>query len=303
MLKSDCTSIMILIEKFLVNDLDSADQSRLMDHLASCEICNAVFSHKMISEAKQDSTGFQDMTAEILKKTTGSVCSEAEIEICREYDCQGENIITDQTNPLLRQHLNNCSDCMELAQALPRTINALKTETIWEPDDQFVPDIMANTTKTTWGFALALGRRIKTQTDNLILTRPRIALESAYIFTLIFVLLFHWTGISPSQASAPFNSGRTSIIQITEKIDQTLSQLSGQVQNKLSSLPHSVTPLKESIISRGQALLDTKWEIVRTSALAIWTTILRYSSNVVGWLFKNMEDSNGNQSHNRTNER
>lgn len=250
-------------------------------------------------EYKQHAESFGDeaFIDAVLSVTTGSACSQAQQRISESWESPGS------TDLLLNEHLDNCPDCQELAATLPRVMKLIQTVPLAVPDDHFVDAVLTQTSYAPDEPILLIFRRIITWIDATLLSRPRIALEFAYIITLVLALTLHWTDIPISHARIPITASHQAVVSLSEHIDESLTEFTGQIHETIDTQSHQFSTTQESLTRRGRAVMDATQTSLKNGAQTIWTTIFRWGTNFLGWVITDTEDSHGNQSSHSTDTR
>lgn len=283
----DCRSIRLSIRRYRAGQLSRDDTFAMMDHLDVCPHCAAMFATQLFS-GESGSNGqstepglsmpqpFDDFTSEVLAKTSGSACPDVQWHMACGYDQPVENIDPAPCDPVLNQHMEHCSACREFQQTLPRVMDVMHRPELWEPDPFFVNDVLDETSRC---WVSRIRKRLQqwaAHINSAIIERPRFALETAYVATLILILLVQWTGIPISHAS----ESSVSPPSVIERLSRH----------------------RDTIHTQAVDLADDTRDAVRDSAEKTWNAILGFGSDAVGWLLKHLEDSNGNKPRNGNNE-
>jgi hypothetical protein len=125
-----------------------------------------------------------DLAASVLEKTSGPPCDRAHLLLCDHVDGRLPEI----DEELVRLHLAGCGDCDALAAALARLKEDLPALAEFEPDANFVGDVLAATTYSLPPLP-GFWDRLADAWKRAVL-RPRFALEAAYVGTAALLLLF-----------------------------------------------------------------------------------------------------------------
>jgi anti-sigma factor RsiW len=172
----NCDGVFDRAAEFLDGTLDASDRSAVADHLASCDGCRGLIA--ALREAGPEEPGLTDA---ILARTTGPVCETARERLCALVDAT-----LDPTDaPSLSGHLARCADCASLF----RTLSALHTElpllAAGDPDPDLVAAVLARTSSKPRRAPAGEGRLWWLPR---LLDRPRIALEGAFVASVMLVI-------------------------------------------------------------------------------------------------------------------
>ena len=246
-----------------------------MTHLDVCPHCAAAFSEGALRESgTQGIPG--DFISGVLAQTSGPACPEALGLIVQSPVVSQELNRHSAIDPFLTGHLAHCDRCRGFSEAFPKVMHILRQPDFWASDPAFVSDVMTHTQNSMISKLLRRLRQWAYSLNSIVLSRPRIALESAYVATLVLALVLHWSGISISHAA-----------QTLQPESHVIEQLSQQ---------------KNTLIQKTLIRCDDTRDAVRNSAEKTWNAILGYGSDTLGWLLKHLEDSNGNEPRNGNNE-
>jgi len=187
----NCRELIARLDEFIAGRLRSSDRREAEEHLAVCGECRDL--HALIAAGKggPEVEPPPGLLGEVLARTSGDTCRSAHRLLCDHVDGAIESV----DDELLRLHMNDCAGCAGLALALARMTADLPALAELQPDEQFIADVLARTTRrerATIGWASRLAaftQRLAAGWQNLV-RRPRFAFEGAYLGAIILVLLF-----------------------------------------------------------------------------------------------------------------
>lgn len=179
----------------------------MREHIGACRRCAELLHSFGLHEGDADG-----LVRDVLRRTTGDTCAVAHGRICETLDAGVRPDIS------LGAHLDTCSDCAALYAAL-QVLPLDLAELAWlEPDADFLADVLARTSERP-----SPGRWLQA-----LLMRPRLALEGAYLGTLLVALL-----LGPS-VSALARTPLQAVEQFRE-IRQHGEQVAGAAIDKVAS--------------------------------------------------------------------
>jgi anti-sigma factor RsiW len=184
------------------------------------------------------------LTQSILARTSGSPCAGARERIVDGADGRLEP--TDAA--LMRMHIAGCADCAALAAALRRLSAELPSLAEIAPDSRFLADVLAATSPRP-SFAARRDAWLR-KTAAVLLARPRIAWEGAYMLTAALTVAVLVPG-SPL-AGVPERVLDLVRLQSTVEMSRPVARLGSGVSRTLS----------------------TVWETTRTEAGAAWSNAI-----------------------------
>jgi predicted anti-sigma-YlaC factor YlaD len=163
----DCMLFSRFLERLLEDRLTEEERRRMLEHAERCQDCRVMLEPPA------------DLAGSVLERTSGSTCGSARELLCGHVDDDLEEIDAE----LAAVHLRSCPDCSALAGALSRLAADLPLLAEMETDEKFTAEVLARTARR--GLAERVERIV-----SLLLQRPRIAWEGAYIGTFMFALIF-----------------------------------------------------------------------------------------------------------------
>jgi hypothetical protein len=225
----------------------------------------------------------EDLVGRVLARTTGPACRPAEELLCDYVDGQ----LDAGTASMLVAHLDHCPSCSALAESLRALGGVLASLAELEPGPGFLPTVLDATSrrpKRGWlaGWAAAW--------SGLLLSRPRLSLEAAYVGTLLFLLVF---GNPAGTLQAA--SGRTTALA-REGVGRMRSALPGALTS-LSAREKEVSEATARIAvdGLGQKLSASRQAIERgtrgwwESLSARWTGAWAFARGALGWIVAELE--------------
>lgn len=186
-----CDRVFDLAAAFLDGTLDAGSRAAVTDHLTSCDDCRALIA--TLGEAPAEDHA---LTAAILRRTTGPVCESARALLGSWVDGDLDPV---EAAPL-RGHLEHCDECSSLERALVALRAELPLLAETEPDPAFTAAVLARTSRKPRRVPLAEQWAAAMRG---LFERPRIALEGAFVASMMLVLpfgAFHGRGPSPADA-------------------------------------------------------------------------------------------------------
>lgn len=208
-----CEAFEEMLDRFLSGDLTASERREAQEHAAGCARCHELLLAATGDAEVGEATGDETLTAAILRRTSGSACGRAEALLCDWVDGRLEGLDAE----LVSQHVDHCSACAGLAEALTLLKIDLPAMAEIDPGPLFVRDVMNATVHLAerkvghastlridgrtagrapgWESSVAAARPAAAWWTRL-LTRPRITLELAYSGAMLIFLLAG-TPVSP----------------------------------------------------------------------------------------------------------
>ena len=176
-MKLDCAGFELRLEAFVENRLARRELDAVAEHAASCVDCREFLA--LCAEGAPPEHEI-DLTHAVLTRTSGSACARAR-----------ERLAEPPTAPLdaalVQAHLSACANCTALANVLSRLAVDLPLLAALDPGEGFVERVLARTRPRT---RRAPWRDRWAAAWQHLVFRPRFALESAYVLTLVALLVF-----------------------------------------------------------------------------------------------------------------
>jgi len=170
----NCMRFEELLFDWLDGELDTPHSDAMVAHMGDCERCSAL--HALASE---DADGLLAAPENLL----GDIMSASGVDACgraRQRLVEHEGAGLDTLDPVLAMHAESCAECGALHRALRALREDLPRLAELEPDADFLESVMQ---------ATVAAPRLADWWQRL-LGRPRLALEGAYVGTLILALTF-----------------------------------------------------------------------------------------------------------------
>ncbi len=180
----DCRTAQNWIPDLVSGDLSQEQRRELDVHMVNCEVCAEVLNQYLFADTEDGEALDSEEVTMILARTSGSACPLAHHMIFD--DDTGAN---DRT--LLNDHIVHCPQCRALSETWEWVNPTLESMAVLNPGPEFLDNVLEKTSGRS--VTAPLGHRIREWwkgLGDLIVTRPRFALEFSYIATLILVLVF-----------------------------------------------------------------------------------------------------------------
>lgn len=178
----DCRAFLDRLEALLAEELSEEESCSAQMHLRQCADCRELERLARVESDDPAITPPADLADAVLELTTGSSCRPAEGLLCDHV----ERRLDDVSSELVRLHVESCPDCAALVRTLIRMTEDLPVLAELEPDPRFVSDVLSATRDR-------VARRPASglvEACRLLLQRPRIAWEGAYVATVLLALAF-----------------------------------------------------------------------------------------------------------------
>jgi len=189
----NCLEFQDRLNDFLDRKLGACQSDAAEQHLLECPHCRdmtELLGDSRISTRPEPPAG---LTEAILRRTSGSTCESARGMLCDHVD----HALPSVDAELMQLHVEACGDCRPLARALARMGEDLPAMAELDTDAHFIDDVLVATLPRR----KRLARRLAAfqQGWSRLLQRPRLALEGAYLGSLVLLLIF-WVPNSPLAA-------------------------------------------------------------------------------------------------------
>jgi hypothetical protein len=184
----DCREFAERLDEILGRSLRDHERQSVDEHLRDCADCRRLL--EALDGVGEPDGVPPDLAASILERTVGSACGSARDRLCAHVD--GESGPVDKE--LVGLHLAACGDCAALARALVGLKTDLPRLAELQADRRFVDDVLAATVQHRRPSVRRLAPRLSDWAG--LIRRPRLALEGAYLGTLLLAVLF-WVPGSP----------------------------------------------------------------------------------------------------------
>jgi hypothetical protein len=183
------------------------------------------------------------LTRSILAGTSGSPCDSARDRLVGHADRTLEPIDAE----LLQMHVDGCTECAALVAALCRASADLPLLAEFQPDARFAGEVLARTTRRP-----SLAARTSAWAA-VLLRRPRLAWEVAYVGTFVITLAFAAPG-SPL-AGIPERALELARVNPIQELEPPVTRLGTDVSRRLGAAWDSA----ESGVRSLRRWLGTLW--------------------------------------------
>ena len=178
-MKLDCDGLERRLEAFVERRLSRLEACAVREHLERCEPCR-----ELARLAQGPAWPGLDLAPAVLARTTGPGCGRARGLL----DDLADGVLGALDADLVRGHLAGCDDCACLARALSALRRDLPLLAELDPGPGFASAVVA---RTRWAAPGAtLRARCARAWKEMVLRRPRFALEAAYVLTAIVLVVF-----------------------------------------------------------------------------------------------------------------
>lgn len=180
----NCRDLIARLEDYVAGRLRPSERREAKAHLAVCGECREVETLIAAAATGQGLEAPPGLLADVLSRTSGGTCDSAHGLLCDHVD----GTIDTVDDELLRLHLNDCHGCAGLALALTQMTSDMPAVAELRPDEGFVADVLARTSRRE---SLVAGWSVRLKEGwQRMMQRPRFAFEGAYLGLIIMVLLF-----------------------------------------------------------------------------------------------------------------
>ncbi len=189
-----CRELEEMLDDHLAGDLSAAFEHQVTLHLAACPHCRDLVETARVARDVLAGGEDGDFTDGVLAATSGSSCERA-------HDLIGDlaaGRLGTLDRQLIRQHLEHCRDCEELATTWAWLAPELREMGDMIPDPAFTQQVLDRTCRARRPADVArdlvddlVQRRLVGWWERMI-RRPRFGLEMAYAATLLIVALCGW---------------------------------------------------------------------------------------------------------------
>jgi len=167
---------------WLAGRLSPREVAAMAAHATQCRWCRDLLEFASGDRDLLSAADGPDLAASILARTTGGSCRRAEDLLCEEVD----GTLAGEEGRLLSAHLEHCGDCTLLLEPLRLLHRALPRIAELPPDETFLSDVLARTSKRPAPERLPV---LLAAWWRRSLRRPRFALEVAYSAALAVFLV------------------------------------------------------------------------------------------------------------------
>ena len=240
----DCERFNDRLEAFLGDELPAEERRAVERHLRECASCRELAD--LASCSAEPPAALIDT---VLASTSGSVCASAREQLCDLVD----DHLPAADHELVLCHLESCRECAALSHALVRLSTDLPLLAELQPDAGFVRDVLARTSgRRTWAARL-------TDAWERLLARPRLALEGAYLGTVLFALIFGLSSAPLAGAGRAFDS-----VRITSTVEA--KQARARVRTMWQRAEQKVDVTSRALVRVSAATIES----IRTSVGTLW---------------------------------
>lgn len=174
----DCRRFEELLDVFEAGTLPVEQREAAQQHMSACPSCRELHESICGHPDALPHEWHDALTSEILRRTSGPVCNEAELHLCPLMD----DDLGDTDREFLHLHVSHCPSCDALAISLRELKETLPEMAALEPGDAFTAEVLQATTRHTTAFA-----ELRKWWRRMML-RPRFAWEAAYVGALLILL-------------------------------------------------------------------------------------------------------------------
>jgi predicted anti-sigma-YlaC factor YlaD len=183
-----CLTFLDRLANLLDGSATPAERAAAEKHAATCADCAALLraaGHDRQPRDKHAGTerAPEDLVGPVLARTTGPACRRAE-DLLPDYV---DGVLEAQTASLLAGHLAHCAACRALAEALRAVGPVLATLAQIEPGPDLLVSVLDATSRRPKPGRVAAW---VARWSELLVARPRLSLEAAYVGTVLVVLVF-----------------------------------------------------------------------------------------------------------------
>jgi anti-sigma factor RsiW len=299
----DCLTFLDRLAALLDGRAAPGERAALEEHARACADCGdllraAETQSRTGSVAPGPARGEEPFgtgfVGDVLRRTTGPACRRAE-DLLPDF---ADGLLDAGTASLVASHLAHCAACAALAETLRAMGPVLASLAEVEPGPDLLVSVLDATSRRPKervgsGFSRIAGWQAWVAGwSELLLSRPRLSLEAAYIGTVLFVLVFGNPAATLHAASARTVAvAETGIGRVKTALPSALASLPGDqrvagalttvedLRQKLAMSPGSIVPDLGSAIAEGRADA-TWWRGIVARLSGAWTAV----RDTVGWL-------------------
>jgi hypothetical protein len=264
----DCRKFESRLEWFLTEKLAPASMQECRAHLESCPACRELMQLAKRDPIQIEPERIEEFVQAVLEKTSGKSCRQAR-ELMPDYV---DGVLTTASRELIEQHLENCRSCQQIHQTLMDLKEVLPGLAQMDPGSSFTWECMDSF------------RRLQVQPApskvwpgriwSRILSRPRIAWESAYVLTLMFFVLIKLFAFIPGLSridainALPSKSIRVSV-SMADTIREHLNEWSLSLTDRQDQWAEASLKSKEEIFSTIKLMSDKTKQYSRSTSNAV----------------------------------
>jgi anti-sigma factor RsiW len=180
----DCREFEERMDDFVVGNLPIKEREAAECHLSACARCHALHE-SLLGVAESLPPNWPDtLTAGILNRTSGPVCSEAERRLCDWID----GVSNKDGGAVISIHLLHCPSCSALAGSLRELNHILPEMALLQPDASFAADVLKATSDRPAAAGAGASVTGVRQWWRGMMQRPRFAWEAAYVGALLVLI-------------------------------------------------------------------------------------------------------------------
>ena len=180
----NCRQFERVLADFQEGSLRSDERTAAEAHLAECEACSRLLAIARGKLSLLPEEMSRELALSIMERTSGRACPHVMERLCSYVD--GE--LNSEDSQLVHAHLDSCTACSALADALAVMARDLPQLAEIEPDGEFAQYVIKATSQ--WRpFRPSYRTRFLTWWNQLV-QRPRFSFEAAYVGTLALVFVF-----------------------------------------------------------------------------------------------------------------
>jgi hypothetical protein len=180
----DCRGFEERMDDFVTGNLPVKEREDAERHLSACTRCHALHE-SLLGVAESLPPNWPDtLTAGILTRTSGPVCSEAERRLCGWID----GVSNKDGGAVISIHLLHCPSCSALAGSLRELNHILPEMALLQPDASFAADVLKATSDRPAAAGTGASVTGVRQWWRSMMQRPRFAWEAAYVGALLVLI-------------------------------------------------------------------------------------------------------------------
>ena len=264
----DCRKFELQLESFLADKLPQASRQECRIHLESCASCRELLELAAQEPIQIGPARTEEFVQAILEKTSGRSCGQAHELL---PDCV-DGVLAAASGELIGQHLENCRSCQQIHQTLKDLKEVLPGLAQMDPGSSFTSECMDSL------------RRLQNQPApskvwsgriwSRLLSRPRMAWESAYVLTLLFFVLIKLfafiPGLSQIEAISALHSKSIRVsVSTAGNIKEHLSEWSMSLTDRQDRWETASSKSKEEIFSTIKLMSDKTRQYSRSTSNAV----------------------------------
>jgi hypothetical protein len=175
----NCRKFESQLESFLTGRLPPGSMKECRAHLESCDTCRELLDLASLESAPSGPVRTEELLQAVLKKTSGQSCAHSHEWLADYVD----GALAATSRKLMEQHLENCRSCRQICRIMGELKETLPGLAQIDPGDGFTLECMDSFRRLQNQRFMARGIWER------LLVRPRLAMESAYVLTLLLFVL------------------------------------------------------------------------------------------------------------------